>query len=221
MSAHSHGAPAAPPQVTPDAGAPSWRLLATLAFAGALSGGLIVTVYQATLPRIEAHRAEVVESAIREVLKSPARWDTLYLVDGALTRSANGDASKLERVYFGFDAAGQPVGAAITAGTPGFSDVISLIYGLDPATGAVLGIKVIGHKETPGLGDKIERPAFTGQFDGVATPISGVKASTGADGEVLLITGATISSRTVVKIVNEATARWRPLLLAYGTGGTP
>lgn len=221
MSAHSHGAPAAPPQATPDAGAPSWRLLATLAFAGALSGGLIVTVYQATLPRIEAHRAEVVESAIREVLKSPARWDTLYLVDGALARNVSGDASKLERVYFGYDADGAPVGAAITAGTPGFSDVISLIYGLDPRSGSVLGIKVIGHKETPGLGDKIERPDFTAQFDVIATPLSGVKATTGADGEVLLITGATISSRTVVKIVNDATARWRPLLQAYGTGGAP
>lgn len=221
MSAHAHGAPAPAAPAAPDQGVPSWRLLATLAFAGALSGGLIVTVYQATLPRIEAHRAAVVENAIREVLKSPARWDTLYLVDGALTRTASGDPLKLERVYYGFDAAGAPVGAAITAGTPGFADVISVIYGLEPATGNVIGLKVLGHKETPGLGDKIERQDFIAQFDGITTPLSGVKAATGAQGEVLLITGATISSRTVVKILNEATTRWQPLLQAYADGGTP
>ena len=220
MSGHVHGAPAATAPVAPE-GVPSWRLLATLAFAGALSGGLIVTVYQATLPAIEAHRAAVVESAIREVLRSPARWDTLYLENGALTRQPSGDATRLERVYYGFDADGGAVGAAITAGTPGFADVISLIYGLDPATGNVLGIKVIGHKETPGLGDKIERPPFTEQFADVATPIVGVKTATGAPGEVLLVTGATISSRTVVKILNDATLRWRPLLDAYRSGGMP
>lgn len=223
MSAHAHGAPASsaaatPPPPAADPGAPSWRLLATLAFAGALSGGLIVTVYQATLPRIEAYRAAQVEGAIREVLKSPARWDTLYLVDGALTRTPAGDPKRLERVYLGYDAAGNPVGAAINAGAPGFADVVSVLFGLDPATGTVTGMKVLGHKETPGLGDKIEKPPFPGRFEGAVTPLTGVKASTGADGEILMITGATISSRTVVKIINDATARWRPLLEAYAGG---
>ncbi len=216
---HSHGAPAT---LDAEPAVPSWRLLATLGLAGALAGGMIVTVYGMTRPRIEAHRAALVESAIREVLKAPARWDTLYLVDGALTRevAAGTDARRLERAYFGFDDAGAFVGAAVTAGEPGFSDVISLIYGLEPTTGALLGMKVLGHKETPGLGDKIEQPAFTGQFDGLLTPLAGVKGSTGMPNDVQTITGATISSRTVIKIINNATERWQPLLQAYLRGGT-
>lgn len=215
---HGHGAPA-----PGSAGAiPPWRLVATLGFAGALAGGLIVTVYARTLPTIEAHRAAQVELAVREVLHQPARLDTLYLMDGVLRPAAAGeDVRQRERVFLGYDAAGAIRGAAITAAKPGFADVISLIFGLEPTTGAVLGLKILGHRETPGLGDKIERPAFTDQFIGASTPLAGVKAVSGAAGEVATITGATISSRAVVEIINEAVRRWRPLLQEHLQGRGP
>lgn len=211
---HTHGAP--PPMEAPPA-VPAWRLLATLGLAGAIAGGLIVTVYAATLPRIEAHRAALVEDAVREVLKGPARWDTLYLIDGRLTREVapGADLRRVERAYLGFDDAGLLIGAAVSAAKPGFSDVITLLFGLDPSTGSVLGMKVLGHKETPGLGDKIEKASFTGEFDGVETPLAAVKGEPTRGNEVQTVTGATISSRTVVTAINEATEKWRPLLQAY------
>ncbi len=217
---HGHGAPPAAPGAP--AAVPSWRLLATLGFAGCLAGGLIVLAYQATLPRIEAHRAALVESAVREVLKAPARWDTLYLVGGALTKAtpAGTDSKKVERLFLGFDESGALLGAAITAGEPAFADVISVIFGIDPSTGTLLGMKVLGHKETPGLGDKIEQPKFLGEFAGVHTPLKGVKSKGSDPSEVQTITGATISSRAVVRIINNATARWQPLLQVYLKGGS-
>lgn len=214
--AHHHAPPAAPP---PGAGTPSWRLLTTLGFAGALAGGLIVSVYGATLPRIEAHRASLVEAAVREVLKLPARWDTLYLDHDALTKQlpAAADPKTAERVFLGFDAGGRTVGAAITATRPGFADNVTIIFGFDPSSGALLGMKVLASKETPGLGDKIEKDtAFVAQFAGAIAPLKGVKARTGGNAsEVVTITGATISSRTVIRIINDAAARWRPLLRTY------
>jgi electron transport complex protein RnfG len=216
---HAHGA--APQPAAP--AVRSWRLLATLGGAGAIAGGLIVTAYTATLPRIEAHRAALVEAAVREVLGAPVRWDTLYLRDGRLTREAppSRPGGAVERAFLGFDAAGTVVGAAVTAGEPGFSDMVSVIFGLDPATGTLLGMTVLAHKETPGLGDKIERPAFLEQFRGVATPLAGVKGTPSAPGEVQTVTGATISSRAVLRIINNATDRWRPLLQDYLAGGAP
>ena len=51
-------------------------------------GWLVVSVYQVTLPDDpEATRPRRCEGAVREVLKAPARWDTLYLVNDALTRT--------------------------------------------------------------------------------------------------------------------------------------
>src|SRR3990172_5627653 len=224
---HGASGPATPVPVTPVRPAPatatpSWRLLAVLGVGGALAGGLIVTAFLATVERITEHKAALVVGAVREVLKAGAGWDTLYLVEGKLTKQAptGPGAQSAERVFVGYDAADQTLGAAITAGEPGFADVVSLIFGLAPATGALLGVKVLGHKETPGLGDKIERPTFLQQFVGALTPLKGVKTKGADKSEVQTITGATITSRTVIRIVNNATARWQPLLQAYRQEGS-
>lgn len=229
-----HTAPPAPPPLdaatrTPAEAAaaamvPAWRLLTTLSGAGALAGFLIVLTFRGTLPKIEANKAERLRAAIHEVLAAPARADTLYLVNGSLTaRSPAGAGAKsLERVFLGYDAQGKAVGFAISAGEPGFADVISLLFGYDPATNQVLGMKVLGSKETPGLGDKIEKDSSFGrQFRGNTLPLKGVKAGSAKNpGDIDMITGATISSRTVIRIIDNAVARWKPLLVAYQAGSS-
>jgi electron transport complex protein RnfG len=192
-----------------------FRIVATLAAAGALAGFALVFAYEGTLPRIEANKAAALEGAVREVLQSPARYETLYLRDGRLTATP---AKGAERVFRGYDEAGRMVGFAIAAAEPGFQDTISLIFGYDPATKRLLGMRVLGSKETPGLGDKIEKDeAFVSQFDRASTPLKGVASgSRKADNEVDTITGATISSRAVIRIINRALERWAPLLAEAG-----
>ncbi len=82
---------------------------------------------------------------------------------------------------------------------------------------------MLDQKETPGLGDKIERDSsFRIQFAGKLPPLAGVKGHPGGTpSEVQTITGATISSRAVIRIINDAVARWRPLVQAYRARGTP
>ena len=200
------------PQVSP------FKLLGTLGFAGALAGLLLVSVFQLTQPRIEAYKAKMLKAAVLEVLAGPQSYETLYVVDGALTKElpAGADARQLEKVYLGVGADGTPDGFAIPAAKPGFQDVVSLIFGYDPSTGKLRGMKVLTNKETPGLGDSIEKnQSFVDQFDGRVVPLVGVKDPSGADNEIDMITGATISSRTVVNAINEALERVRPLVDAY------
>ena len=107
------------------------------------------------------------------------------------------DSAGLDRVYLGLDAAGKPRGFAITAGEPGFADVINLIFGYEPASGKILGMKVLEEKETPGLGDRIEKDtAFVNGFSGPLAPIQGIKRTIAKTDphQVDMITGATISS---------------------------
>jgi electron transport complex protein RnfG len=198
-------------------------LLTTLGGAGALAGALLVFAFQATQPTILANKARELADAIGEVLQDPARWDTLYVVDGALRREvpAGTDARGLERVYLGYDATGRRIGFAVESGAAGFQDRIGLIFGYDAATGRLLGMKVLASTETPGLGDKIYKDtAFVAQFHGVAAPLRGVKrgAGRGDSTEVDMITGATISSRAVIRAINDALTRLRPLLDAYREG---
>ncbi len=192
--------------------ASSLRMLVTLGSAGALAGLLIVVVYNITLGPIEAHKAEVLRRAVSEVLNGPAAYETLYATPQAVFEAppaagAEGDA---EKIYVGLDANGRATGVAVKAAAAGFQDVITLLYGFDPSTGKLLGMKVLESKETPGLGDKIEKDlAFVAQFQGATPPLAAVKRASGALGEIDAITGATISSRTVVRIINESLARLR------------
>jgi electron transport complex protein RnfG len=198
-------------------GASSRRLVVTLAGAGGLAGLLLVLAHEATAARIAEHKAEALRRAIREVLLEPDRYETLYVVDGALTPDvpAGADERSLERVYLGWRD-GKPAGYAIASAEPGFQDMLRVLFAYDPETGTVLGLKVLESKETPGLGDRIEKAAFTGQFPGRKAPLRGVRAGAGSGGadEIDMITGATISSRAIVGIVNRALERLGPALRA-------
>lgn len=183
----------------------SARLVGTLAVAGALAGLAIVLVFQWAEPRIDAWRARVLAEAVTEVLAGSERYETVYLDDGVFTATPAADTLGLDRVYVGYDADGGRVGVAMVGAQAGFQDVIRLIFGYDPETGEVIGMRVLESKETPGLGDKIEKDsAFVAEFGGVGAPLLGLKSGreTGGDTEVTMITGATISSRAVIDIIN-------------------
>jgi Na+-translocating ferredoxin:NAD+ oxidoreductase subunit G len=195
------------------------RLLLTLGGAGALAGLLIVGVYQTTLPAIEAHRAAALAAAVGEVLGAPDSFETLYLVEGRLhAELPDGvDPRRVERAYPGYRRDGSLIGFALEGRKPGFQDVIDVIFGYDPATETVLGMRVLRHRETPGLGDKIViDQEWVGQFEGARPPLVDRKPGEAAEPhEVDMITGATISARTVMLAINEAVERWKGVLEAY------
>jgi electron transport complex protein RnfG len=200
----------------------SLRLLSTMGGAGALAGLLIVLVYQLTLPTVLANRAARLETAILQVVPGSERFDTLYLVDGALTATLppGADARKLEKIYLGVNAAGGATGFAIPTSQAGFQDVIDVIFGFDPAKPGTLGLVILSSRETPGLGDKIESPKWLEQFTSLTTPLTPVKAGAAQNtGDAQMITGATISSRTVIGAINKALDRWTPILATYRAGG--
>jgi electron transport complex protein RnfG len=204
----------------------SWRLLAMMTGAGAIAGLLIVSAYTLTLPRIERHQGEVMEAAVKEVLKAPATYDTLYLLNGALVKNvpSGADTKKLEKVYLGRDAAGKRIGFAVSAAENGFQDLVTLMFGYDASAHKLIAMKVIGNKETPGLGNKIETDStFVNGFVNAVAPINGVKKDRGKStaNDVVMITGATISSRAVIRIIDNAIARWQPLMDAYREEAKP
>jgi electron transport complex protein RnfG len=208
----------APPPRRPEAS--SLRLAVTLGTAGALAGLLLVFVYQATQPRIQAYKAAMLRKAVQEVLGAPERYETLYVLDGRLTADLpeGVDGSGLERIYAGYRENGERAGFAIASGAAGYQDIVRVIFGYDAVEKTVLGMKVLESKETPGLGDKIEKDmAFVEQFRGARTPLLGVKAGEGGDDPhaIDMITGATISSRTVINVINRALERYGPLMEAY------
>jgi electron transport complex protein RnfG len=219
MTGPAQGAPAAP---TPPAGPTAAKLIQTLGGLGAVAGLIIVVAYTATLPAIQANKARVLAAAIDEVLGAPARYDTLYVSGDSLARTPppGVDPAALDVVYLGYRQDSSVIGFAVTGADPGFADVVRLIFGYDPRESRVLAMKVLEQKETPGLGDKIEKDsAFVTEFRNAIAPLRGVKGSEGTDAsEIDMITGVTISSRTVIRVINEALERLAPVLAAHLEG---
>jgi electron transport complex protein RnfG len=184
-----------------------------------LAGALLVFVFLWSDPLIQAERARVLREAVGEVLKGPDWFESVFLVDGELTTQVpeGVDTLDLDKVFLGYDASGSPVGFALTHEGFGFQDLVTVIFGYDAQARQVLGMKVLDHAETPGLGTKIEEMPFVGEFDGVDAPLEGVKPdrNTGASNQVDMITGVTISSRAVVRIINERIEAMGDLLADY------
>lgn len=166
------------------------RLAFTLLLITAIMAGSLALVNKITAPRIAQFRAEKIQKAVSEVL--PGGGDEVYCIV---------DPSGLVSHVYASD-----LGYAIQVEPIGFDNTITMMVGVD-REGNVLGISVVSHTETAGLGavaaaGNAAGEAFRSQFVGM----SGAVAVTKDGGEVDSITGATITSRAICAGVNAALA---------------
>ena len=119
-------------------------------------------------------------------------------------------------VYRAINPDGELSGWSLTGRGQGFSDQNEVLIGLDAPCQTITGLYVLAQKETPGLGNKIIERPWLEQFSGKDTlgTLAATKAQTSEENEVKTITGATISSESVTKIVNDTIAALRGKLIA-------
>jgi len=176
------------------------RLIITLTLITVGAGLLLSLVESMTrAPIAEQRRLETLR-ALQTVLpafdNSPDA-DSVNLVAGHDKKGR-----ELQRTFFRGRLDGTITGFAFTVVTPeGYSGNIGMMVGVEP-DGRVVGLEILNHAETPGLGDKITRNEFKSQFKGKT--LDGVDWRVKKDGgDFDQITGATISPRAVVKAVRQ------------------
>ncbi|HHE8746482.1 TPA: electron transport complex subunit RsxG [Haemophilus influenzae] len=107
----------------------------------------------------------------------------------------------IQKIYFAKKDGNLSAYAYETTAPDGYSGDIRLLVGLDPK-GEVLGVRVIEHHETPGLGDKIERRISNWILDFTNQQINEHNLSEWAvkkdGGKFDQFSGATITPRAVV-----------------------
>ena len=178
---------------------------------GLLCGVLIVSVFEFTKPIIARNQAEALQAAIFEVLAEARSSQTFRYDEGQGFSPLEGEPDGSPLVYAGYDDGGRLVGVAIEGQGMGYQDIIRVLYGYSPEQNAIVGMRVLESKETPGLGDKIiTDEAFTANFERLDVSLSGdgsslanaivaVKSGQKTNGwEVDGITGATISSVAIL-----------------------
>lgn len=154
--------------------------------------GLVVSVFYAWInPIIEARREqEVIETGLRMIFPEGARMSTLDIDPLPLGVEAP--------VYEVFDAQNQALGLMYYVTGQGW-DTFRLAVGVDPAGKRVVGVRVLEHQETPGLGSAITEDWFLDQFAG-----KDLGDAFRAGDDVQAITGATVSTRGVAETVSRS-----------------
>lgn len=165
-----------------------------------ISGGALGFVYDLTKDAIETAKSEAQKKAIESVLPE---FDELK--EPVSVKPASGSV-EIE-LYQAFKD-GKPVGTAIkTYSDNGFSGNIQIMLGID-VEGRIAGYQVLEHKETPGLGSKMD--VWFNNADKPGQYVIGKKPgetnfSVSKDGgDIDGITASTISSRAFLDAILRA-----------------
>lgn len=164
-----------------------------------LAAGLILgLVYSMTKGPIEQQQILTANESRRTVMPAGDEFEQMDLA----AIGADGDTYGIvEDIYRAVDASGATVGFTMAVRTNGYSPNLRLTVGIDTA-GVVTGVDIVSHEETAGLGANAANPEFLGQYLGADGPLVVAKTPTGATGEIVALTGATITSRAVTNAVN-------------------
>ena len=176
---------------------------ALLACFAIVTTAVIAFTYSGTKSRIEAQKARRLMSVLGEVIPAPMYNNDLYQDCKILTSPSLGNS--LPHVVYRARIDGAPSALAIETTAPdGYNGNIELVLGVSTDL-TVLGLRAVDHKETPGLGDKIEISVsdWVTDFEGRQfTPASLSKWQVKKDGgQFDAFTGATITPRAVVNAV--------------------
>ena len=168
-----------------------------------VAGGILAGANRLTAVEIGKRQSEDLNSSIAQVIPATMH-DNDMVADAIVVPDGHGQQIKVYRAR-----QRQRVSAvAFEIDTHGYSPTpIKLIMGID-RNGQILGVRVLSHSETPGLGDKIDskKTHWIFAFAGKSLHNPGAKGwhVKQAGGDFDQFTGATISPRAVVKAVKKA-----------------
>ena len=168
--------------------------------------GSVALLQQGTATRIAAAEREAQVRALAEIL--PAGSYDNHLLDNRIELNAPELGHRSPQSAYLALKGEQPSALILPVTAPdGYSGAIHLLVGIF-ADGRLAGVRVLGHRETPGLGDKIElaKSDWVRSFEGksLSDPNEDGWAVKKDRGDFDQFAGATITPRAVVKAVHGA-----------------
>jgi len=172
------------------------------------TAGVIAFIYQATASRIADAQYRAAQKALLEIVPAD-RHNNDLLGDTITLDSVQLEALGIKTDETGYLARmdGIPVAVILPSVAPdGYSGDIRMIVGVN-RDGTVAGVRVLNHRETPGLGDKLElaKSSWILGFDGksLGNPEPDRWQVKKDGGEFDQFTGATITPRAVISRVRD------------------
>lgn len=188
------------------AGKGGLRSAIVLAVIAAICTGLVALTYEMTRDQISANKRAFLERSLSPALAG-LEFDNQLLDSVLLIPEPNALPGKEAAIVYRAWLQGSPVAALfVVTAQDGYSGAIRLLIGID-VHGKVTAVRILEHRETPGLGDGIEagRSNWIHQF--VARSMGNPPATGWAirrdGGEFEQLTGASVTPRAVIKAIRE------------------
>lgn len=179
------------------------KMVLVLTLVIVLAGGVLAYTYVATQRDIEKNLENAKKEALLAVLNGTSGYEEVKINDRTFIFTARDEEGKI-------------IGYGVMIEGSGFQGPIKIMVGFNTDASEVTGIEILENVETPGLGNRIVEDWFKKQFTGTTPPIEVLKGKAPENrSQIQAITGATISSKSVVKIVNDAAQ----ILKNYISGG--
>ena len=185
---------------------PIWKSGVTLAVIAAVCTSLVAVTWKFTEERIEINKKAWLERSLQPALAG-------LFFDSSVTESVmtippphdlpGSAAAVIYRVYAGEE----PVAALfVVSARDGYAGPIRLLIGIS-MDGTLTGVRVLEHRETPGLGDGIDttKSDWVLQFDGhsLRDPVPARWSIKGDGGQFDQLTGASVTPRAVIRAIKE------------------
>ncbi|GAB6281561.1 MAG: RnfABCDGE type electron transport complex subunit G [Ignavibacterium sp.] len=176
------------------------HIILTLTLIGIVAGAILSRVDNWSKPLIAANQKAETERAIFLVNPSGKIYEEIKNIDC--------------EVYKVFDINHNLIAYSFVYNGNGFQGNIKMMIGVKPDLNNITAIEILEQSETPGLGTKVTEEPFKNQFKNLnnSPSITWVKGKKPSEpNQIEAITGATISSKSVVAIVNNGIAKLRDL----------
>lgn len=181
---------------------------------GLIFGTALAAVEIMLKPRILENKRQKMLSEIPKLFSKVAHPE----VEEKEVALPDGKTARLLKVT----ADGKTEGWVFQGNGQGFADRIDLLIAVDAQADHILGISILKQSETPGLGDYITsvkqpfRKSWASGNLSTSSQVVVVKATENPDthrNEVEAISGATISSESVTRIVNKTVVTLKPVIV--------
>lgn len=157
----------------------------------AVSALLLAVVNKVTAPIIAKNQTEKTYASMSEILPAAYDFEVIEVKEG----------SNIKEAYKALDSSGLDVGYCIISTAYGYGGELSVLTAI--SENKVVGIEILSHSETPGLGAKATEPEFKDKFSNKTAGIKVVKKDA-TNNEINAMSGATITSSAVTDCVNAA-----------------
>ncbi|MBS3824975.1 RnfABCDGE type electron transport complex subunit G [Candidatus Bipolaricaulota bacterium] len=187
-------------------------MVAILVLVATISAGVLGFVNVTTRPIIKRNEVRKLRESVLESVNVQYEADNLVDKFESEFRAEELDGKDF---YFRYDDKGNLTGVTFEISGSGFQGPITAIISLKPDLETVVGLEVLDHQETPGLGARITEEEFLRQFNGkVVRPELLVVTDAGDEkNKVDAITGATRTSKAMQAIINDSVSEVRDNIL--------